>query len=576
MKINKLYESIEGGLSRLVDKLSEDVLLEKKQEISPEDQRDNELIRSAMKKRIKNPSAKFSKKEQDALDRNGWTVDSGRDLGRIFKTANGEIEMSKYRNAANSMRNYSKRPNFSIYNYAHSARPVDVVEKNYFRPDDVYPANVNLADMGRKQQERAKNRPSPNPNRWSNSVEVRGSKKNGKKSFTNRLNAERTFDNDRTLGIVRSKYKDAKRDISAARDDIEYANRQIKRRYDSEDSNREYYIKKIAEYKKLLAELDSVTERDIEPYNDRVNTGKQNIKNTLDTLRAEFENRKKKNESLLLEKRQPISPEDERDNELIRSALEKRQKRSNAKLSKEEKDALERNGYKVDGQSFYSANGYMSTSWSHQPNMNTYSASNEKRTPRVFKDRITKRVERENPDPSQPWYRWDYVTTEYEPNVNLADRGRKQQERAKNRIANKKISSYRPSEYEKYFSPEKGAKKAKLGHNADWNINNRGNFRNRLDAERYEQNKNLQKNYDDMKKKLSDRKQLEVDREDVFSDTDLTRASYLKEIQRYKKLLQELDDREQERLRFADERIKNKNDEIRAFLDSKKKGKNEE
>lgn len=306
---------------------------------------------------------------------------------------------------------------------------------------------------------------------------------------------------------------------------------------------------------------------------------------------------KRLTESSLLEKKQEISPEDEHDNELIRSAMQKRRGRFNAKLTPEEKDALERNNIKDDKRTFITPNGYIDVdSYYRQPRIVNASSGtkgwyDDKRT-RVFPE---DRYERINPNGS----RYDdsnYRTVHEEPNVNLADMGRKQKERVGNRIKNRVKEVYygdwNTPQYVKdnrdVFQPERGAKKSYRGRDAVEydsyrgrnvekpyaNLTDRGNFKNRLDAERYEQNQRLQNNLNALKYKMERRTRLKNDRKDVYGNTDNDRQVYLKEIERYKQLLRDLDAREERQLAGYDDEINAETSEIRDFLDRLKNNKN--
>lgn len=306
---------------------------------------------------------------------------------------------------------------------------------------------------------------------------------------------------------------------------------------------------------------------------------------------------KKLSTNSLLEKKQEISPEDERDNELIRSAMTKRKNRFNAKLTPEEKDALKRNNIKDDKRTFITPNGYVEVdSYYNQPRMvnassgtkNGYSDDKARVFPEDRYERINK-----NGGYGDSNYRKIHKDAE----VNLADMGRKQKERVNNRIKNRTTSyhygDWNTPQYVKdnrdFFQPERGAKKSYFGVDKKYrplgsrtsevrpvaHLSTDGNFRNRLDAERYEVNKNLQKNYTNMQNLIAQRNGLKNNREEVYGRTDSDRQVYLKEIERYKQLLRDLDSREESNLAEYDTKINDVTSEMRRLIDGRKKNKSE-
>lgn len=300
-------------------------------------------------------------------------------------------------------------------------------------------------------------------------------------------------------------------------------------------------------------------------------------------------------ESVLNEKKQEISPEDERDNELIRSAMTKRKNRFNAKLTPEEKDALNRNNIKDDKRTFITPNGYVEVdSYYNQPRIvnassgtkNGYSDSKARVFPEDKYERINK---------NGGYGDSNYRKVHKDPEVNLADMGRKQKERVNNRIKNRVKDVYYGDwdtpRYVKdnrdFFQPERGAKKSYRGRDTVEydnyrgrhvekpfaNLSSKGNFKNRLDAERYEQNKMLQQNYNRIKAGVDERNRLKKNRNEIYNNTDADREVYLKEIERYKNLLKDLDNREAEQVRNATAEIDNQTAEIRQKLDDIKASK---
>lgn len=145
-----------------------------------------------------------------------------------------------------------------------------------------------------------------------------------------------------------------------------------------------------------------------------------------------------------------MSPEDERDSALIRSAARKRHVRANAKLTQDELSALERNGYTVDGQHFHTGSGTIKT-----PSMTVYSPSS--------------------------WYKGQLSADDTK--VNFADMGRKHRDRV---------------DAEDYYSG-RGFKKQPGDKGSVF-------ARNSLTKSRALQNANMESKYYDMKKAILDRK----------------------------------------------------------------------
>ena len=295
-----MNEQMYSGLDSLVIR----TLNEKKQEISPEDQRDNELIRSAMKKRVSGrANTKLTKDEQDALERNGWTVD-----GRKFKTANANFEFK-----APSRNGYYSDSDRLVYlddkrNYSRDDAPVGPLYKNYrdVSTDNYVP--VNLADMGRKHIERAKNNPYKNVYGYdlSGVKEKRGAKLqkgakldkndnwNNRPLIRNRLFAEREYGNPTQIGG----YKDFYRDVASKDSWINDATKNIDREYDYSERDRKEYLRQIEYYKKKLSELDGRVDRDVQRQKERIDRYKKDKEDIMAKARAKFSQRNNKNESL--------------------------------------------------------------------------------------------------------------------------------------------------------------------------------------------------------------------------------------------------------------------------------------
>lgn len=308
-----LYESLNKGLDNLIKiTVTESVLNEKKQKISPEDERDNELIRSAIRKRNNRANAKLTKEEKDALERNGYEVSD-----KVFKTANGYIN-------ADSM--YRIKPDIKTAQASNSKNTRIFDDRDYDYKTGRFiekPANVNLADMGRKQRERAKN---GNYGKyltrggWGDysftyetdnelGKSLRGAKKNktqmyyGRETeFTNTKDYPSGQNPDNRLVQERqaaqklikgrdaiTKYRADKEKLSAMRKSTDYD------RYEQE---RQKYIKEIERLKKLLSGIDARIEDDENRVSSDIKRVKDSMKDTLEKRRAEFNARHQKSEAM--------------------------------------------------------------------------------------------------------------------------------------------------------------------------------------------------------------------------------------------------------------------------------------
>lgn len=309
-----LYESLSRSLDNLIKTaVTESVLNEKKQEISDEDKRDNELIRSAIRKRNNRTNAKLTKEEKDALERNGYEVSD-----KLFRTANGYID-------ADRMYRLKPQNRYAQHNQnSDNTRIFDDEKYDYKTGKFIkYPANVNLADMGRKQKERAKNSDygkyvvKHGSGDWSYAYEDdnliggtnRGAKKNKEKKYYrrepeftntkdypdgqnpgNRLVRERQAAQNSIKGRdAITKYKADKERLSAMRKETDY---------DKYEKERQKYINEIERLKKLLSGIDARIEDDENRVSSDIKRVKDRMKDTLEQRRAEFNARKTKSESL--------------------------------------------------------------------------------------------------------------------------------------------------------------------------------------------------------------------------------------------------------------------------------------
>lgn len=271
--IKLMCEQMYSGLENLVNRV-----LNEKQEISPEDQRDNELIRSAMKKRQNRSNAKLSKDELDALERNGWKVSEKR-----FNTKNGHVyvgsygEPTLYNSGRSDLRDITTRRAMLTKRTVRKRVPVNKENRwddaNFERIEP----NVNFADMGRKQRDR---NPVGRVGRYSK-------KKDG---YYNYEYADRK---ENIYPASTKKYRDAIDYIKSRKDHIDYIKRNINRAYTDVDKDRERYLQQIAYYKDLLKNLDSGVEKKVSSLENDSKETREYIDNKMNVMRDEFKNRKR-------------------------------------------------------------------------------------------------------------------------------------------------------------------------------------------------------------------------------------------------------------------------------------------
>lgn len=262
-------------------------------------------------------------------------------------------------------------------------------------------------------------------------------------------------------------------------------------------------------------------------------------------------------EGTLNEANREFTPEEKADLELIRSAIrKKRDKASKAYINKAEKDALARRGFKIDGKEFQTPGGYIKADWD-EPSI--YDRNGLARRYRDHYDSVrgfvpnSRIIGGKNSDSA--WSR-NYG----EPNVNLIDMVPKQEERKKNQIVDPTYS-WRSS---RYLLPERKKKKGS------------GAGKNRLDAERYEQNYNLSRNYKQMKDMVRERKEQKDRIPGVYRQADRDKEYYLEKIKQYKDALRAVDDNAEQRVAQIGDTVARQTREMRRFLDDRKNKKKTE
>jgi hypothetical protein len=262
-------------------------------------------------------------------------------------------------------------------------------------------------------------------------------------------------------------------------------------------------------------------------------------------------------EGTLNEANREFTPEEKADLELIRSAIrKKRDKASKAYINKAEKDALARRGFKIDGKKFETPGGYIKTDWD-EPEIND--RNGHTRRYRNYYDSEGKYIPKSRiigGKSSESSWAEDYG----EPNVNLIDMAPKQEERKKNQIVDTDYSWRNDG----YLLPERKKKKGS------------GKRQNRLDAERYEQNYNLSRNYKQMKDMVRARQEQKEKIPGVYRQADRDKEYYLEKIKQYKDALRAVDDNAEQRVAQIGDTVARQTREMRRFLDDRKNKKKTE
>lgn len=136
--IKMMCEQMYRGLDNLVERL----LNEKRQQISPEDEEDNKVLRSILRKMNSNNYDGITKKEKEVAERCGFIIDD--DYG-MLRAAYGNIDpydgelTNPYHDTGSFNRKYVIMDNRKNKNYLGQGNK-----------------NINIADVGRKRRERAK------------------------------------------------------------------------------------------------------------------------------------------------------------------------------------------------------------------------------------------------------------------------------------------------------------------------------------------------------------------------------------------------------------------------------------
>jgi hypothetical protein len=529
-----LFESINNSLSNTVKNLSEEYLTEKKQkkEISPEDQKDNEIIRDVISKLRVSRYYRPTEEERKVLKKHG--IDQYDD---VLNTYAGSFDASE-----------------NTLEHDH------IASAGGWRDRRRDPSKINFADMSRKQEEREEyyNHYFNIPGRLmlSRPRVLRGAKKQkGRKnsisydSTRNTQEIERNIENAR-LRTANDKYKGLVRDKKS---ELRYADNA----YENADSRRKEILDEINKLRATLRDLDSKADALANEHRGRANEIQKAIDTHIDDKRKELQalkdRKRQKNESLLLEKKYIPTPEDERDDALIRSALKKMYLDNQDEVTQEEKDAIERCGYelRLDSGVIYPEYGRVDARGVFNPIHNR--DNTDQNTTRV----IDKLINVRDKDLHLVYDENGKAKKEiYPANVNLADLGRKRKERAN------KFSDYDDQpEYKRY-------RKKKYTNSWGEARYDSYNFENQLrDAQEYL----MRKDHRDAKRALYNKKDILSDIDSAYNYNDERRRAIRSRIEELKRELAGLDN-------YTDAKVKNlllgaKEQEktYRDIIDAKKK-----
>lgn len=529
-----LFESINNSLSNTVKNLSEEYLTEKKQkkEISPEDQKDNEIIRDVISKLRVSRYYRPTKEEREVLEKHG--IEQYEDVLNTYAGAFDASENTVEHNHIATLRGWRER-----------------------RRD---PSKINFAGMSKKQEERDEyynhyfnvpGRLSLSTPRVTRGVKKRKGRKNSGADVGpyNTQEIERNIENAR-LRTVNDRYKSLARNKKS---ELRYADNA----YENADTRRKEILDEINKLRATLRDLDSRADALANEHKDRANEIQKEIDTHIDNKRKELQalkdRKRQKNESLLLEKKYIPTPEDERDDALIRSALKKMYLDNQDEVTQEEKDAIERCGYelRLDRGIIYPEYGSVDAREVYNPIHNR--DNTDQRTTRVI-DRL------KNVRDKDGHIIYDENGKEkkeiYPANVNLADLGRKRKERAG------KFKDYDDQpEYRRY-------RKKKYTDSWDEIRYDSYNFENQLrDAQDYL----MRKDHRDAKRALYNKKSILSDINSAYNYSDERRREIRSRIEYLKRELAGLDDNTETKVKSLLSGAKEQEKIYRDIIDAKKK-----
>ena len=523
-----LFESINESLNKTVKNLSEEYLIEKKQkrEISPEDEKDNEIIRKIISKLKKDKYYHLSDEEIDILSKH--------DIDKYDDTI--YTELGSFDTEGNRIE--------------HDRVIKGNGEGYYGRYPQSDPNKVDFVNMSRKQKERSKY--------YKDYFDTEGLRLNVPRVFRgvkkksdpggvfNTQSIERATENQK-LKSVNNKYKSMKRDLSTLNKNAEY-------QYSKAENDREEILNEIKRLKGILNNLDIEAEERASDYLQRAKTVRDDIDAYMNDKRTKLQalkdEKRQKNESLLLEKRYIPTPEDKKDDELLRSLIKKIWMGESDDITDEERDAADRNGYSINN--YYSRLEPKYGSVSAVEVTNPYHSVGNTGNRRVLDKYIrTNKLDSEG----------NRVKEKFPANVNLADLGRKRKEREG------KLSFGEEGKPEHYRDERRLAHLPSYYEN-NKTIDNPDNFENVV---RRNYNHSLKKDYDALERKVETKNSVLQEIPKVYDRGEEQRSNLIQRIKELKARLNNLDSQIEASVEDKRNYVKSHQKDINDILDNKRK-----
>lgn len=525
-----LFESINESLNKTVKNLSEEYLIEKKQkrEISPEDEKDNEIIRKIISKLKKNKYYNLSDEEKDILSKH--------DIDKYDDTI--YTELGSFDTEGNRIE--------------HDRVIKGNGEGYYGRYPQSDPNKVDFVNMSRKQKERSKYYKDyfdTDGLRLNVPRVFRGvKKKSDPGGVFNTQSIERATENQKLKG-VNNKYKAMKRELSTLKKNAEHV-------YSKAENDREEILNEIKRLKSILNSLDTDAEERANDYLQHAKTVRDDIDSYMNDKRTKLQalkdRKRQKNESLLLEKRYIPTPEDEKDDELLRSLIKKIWTGEDDDITDEERDAADRNGYSINN--YYSRLEPKYGSVSAVEVTNPYHSVGNTGNRRVLDKYIrTNKLDSEG----------NRIKEKIPANVNLADLGRKRKER------DGKLSFGEEGKPE-YYRDER-----RLVHIPTYDGNDNtvtsDNTDNFEKVVRRKYNHSLKQDYDALNSKVETKNSVLQEIPKVYDRGEEQRSHLIQRIRELKARLNNLDAEIESSVEEKRNYVKSHQNDINSILDNKRK-----
>lgn len=260
------------------------MLLEKKQEISPEDEKDNKLLRSLLYKLSNSNYSDITDEEEQAAKRNGFKINKSYDrLDSVYGYVDADYYgVSSPFNSPTGMKNGKLSKDVNIADVGRKrierAKRYSDTDFDSFKVGDVYGSNdsVELNDLYKSKPE-----------------DFRGARKKRirfdgitQENSSNIENYDRELKN---LSLQRN-YRKLKH-LSKKRNDL---NNDIGYLYDNEEEERKDIIRRINDLKYRLSRLSDDTDAQVTQKRELIKQGNKTIKDFLDNRRKQIADKKKK------------------------------------------------------------------------------------------------------------------------------------------------------------------------------------------------------------------------------------------------------------------------------------------